>query len=114
MKKPITLILILLALVLTACQAQATPPTGATPATSLASDTPGEAPSPSPEIEQLASPTAPAVTEMVGPEAPPGCTVVSQTSASSGDSPFPEISAEDWVHGPDDAYVSLIEYGDFQ
>ncbi len=109
MKKPLVLVFIILAMALVACQAQATPSTTAAPA-----DTPTQPPAVSPEAERPTAAANPAVTEMVGPQAPPGCTVVSQANNSAEDSPFPQISDEDWVQGPEDAYVSIIEYGDFQ
>lgn len=114
MRKPIPLVLIMLALVLAACQAQATPPNTALPTTPPAGATSTGAPVASPEVEQPTTPANPAVTEMVGPEAPPGCTVVSQANSSPEDSPFPQVSEKDWVQGPEDAYVTIIEYGDFQ
>lgn len=114
MRKIIPLLLAALALVLAACQPQSAPPDTAMPATTEASSEPTDAPLASPTIEQPTAMPDPAQTAMVGPQAPPGCTVVSQADASSSDSPFPEISADDWVQGPEDAYVSIIEYGDFQ
>lgn len=63
---------------------------------------------------QLNQPTAQATT--VTQASQPGCTVVSRTAETdpTGDSPIPEISEQDWVIGPPDAYVTIIEYGDFQ
>lgn len=104
----------MLALALTACQAQATPPNTAMATTPQAGATPTEVPAASPAAENPTAPANPAVTEMVGPQAPPGCTVVSQANDSAGDSPFPQISDKDWVQGSENAYVSIIEYGDFQ
>jgi curved DNA-binding protein CbpA len=44
------------------------------------------------------------------------CTVVSRapTPGPTEQSLVPPLSDEDWVHGPDDAAVTIIEYGDFQ
>lgn len=46
----------------------------------------------------------------------PGCTVVSRSSdpSESGESPIPDVGERDWVKGPADAYVTIVEYGDFQ
>jgi cyclophilin family peptidyl-prolyl cis-trans isomerase/protein-disulfide isomerase len=46
---------------------------------------------------------------------PPGCTVISsQPADNSNDSILPPPSDKDWVRGPVDAYITIIEYGDFQ
>lgn len=44
------------------------------------------------------------------------CTVVSRqpTPGSTEQSLIPPVSGTDWVHGPEDAKVTIIEYGDFQ
>jgi hypothetical protein len=44
------------------------------------------------------------------------CTVVSRqpTPGPTEQSLVPPVSDEDWTHGPDDADVTIIEYGDFQ
>jgi len=46
----------------------------------------------------------------------PGCTVISRlpTPNQAEDSLLPPPSEEDWVQGPGDAFVTIIEYGDFQ
>jgi hypothetical protein len=48
--------------------------------------------------------------------APAGCTVISPnpTPGPTEESIFPSVSDQDWVIGPPDASVTLIEYGDFQ
>lgn len=112
MKKQVALLLVMLALVVAACQPQSTPISP--PATQASSTTPSTVPATSPTVEQPAATSNPATTEMVGPVAPPGCTVVSQETSPTQESPFPTISDDDWVQGPPDAYVSIIEYGDFQ
>ncbi len=45
-----------------------------------------------------------------------GCTVESPfpTPGPTQQSVFPAVSDEDWVYGPSDAYVTILEYGDFQ
>ena len=47
---------------------------------------------------------------------PPGCTVVSHpaTPDPTQQSLIPPPSKEDWSQGPEEAYVTIIEYGDFQ
>ena len=46
----------------------------------------------------------------------PGCTVITQkpTPGPTQESAFPPISDTDWVKGPVDAKVTIIEYSDFQ
>ncbi len=45
-----------------------------------------------------------------------GCTVISQkpTPGPTAASIFPPVSSTDWVKGPADAKVTIIEYSDFQ
>ena len=45
-----------------------------------------------------------------------GCTVESPfpTPGPTQQSIFPAVSADDWENGPSDAYVTILEYGDFQ
>lgn len=45
-----------------------------------------------------------------------GCTVESPfpTPGPTQQSMFPAASDQDWVYGSSDAYVTIIEYGDFQ
>lgn len=47
---------------------------------------------------------------------PPGCTVISPkpTPGPTEQSLFPPASKDDWIAGPDDAAITIIEYGDFQ
>ena len=46
----------------------------------------------------------------------PGCTISSRKAGMdpTQESPFPPVSDSDWAIGPEDAYVTIIEYGDFQ
>jgi protein-disulfide isomerase len=45
-----------------------------------------------------------------------GCTVISKkpTPGPTAESVFPAVSNTDWVKGPADAKVTIIEYSDFQ
>lgn len=45
-----------------------------------------------------------------------GCTVVTQkpTPGPTAESIFPPVSDSDWVKGPANAKVTIIEYSDFQ
>jgi len=47
---------------------------------------------------------------------PPGCTVVSPrpTPGPTEQSLFPPANEEDWVSGPENAAITIIEYSDFQ
>jgi cyclophilin family peptidyl-prolyl cis-trans isomerase/protein-disulfide isomerase len=49
-------------------------------------------------------------------DVPPGCTVVSAqpTPGPTQESLFPSVSASDWVRGPADASITIVEYADFQ
>jgi hypothetical protein len=102
MRKFIILALLLAALTLTGCipEVQTTPSVAAT-ATSVAR--------PAPTVV-LSVPTE---TSLL-PDA--GCTVISKkpTPGPTAESPFPPVSNTDWVKGPADAKVTIIEYSDFQ
>jgi protein-disulfide isomerase len=45
-----------------------------------------------------------------------GCTVITKkpTPGPTAESIFPPVSKTDWVKGPDNAKVTIIEYSDFQ
>ncbi|MDX1438101.1 MAG: hypothetical protein R3335_14920 [Anaerolineales bacterium] len=47
---------------------------------------------------------------------PAQCSVVSSGIAPAPDpnSPFETVNELDWKHGPEDALITFIEYGDFQ
>jgi hypothetical protein len=45
----------------------------------------------------------------------PECRVDTSTQVDPAlEERFPKVSAKDWSQGPEDAYVSIIEYSDFQ
>jgi protein-disulfide isomerase len=104
--------LLMLAILLSACQSQA--PVSPPPTAPLAT--------PSPQFAVAANPTAaakpPATASPVAAvtSAPPGCTVISPqpTLGPTETSLFPPISDKDWVIGAPTATVSIIEYSDFQ
>jgi len=114
MFKRIIALLVILSVFLVACSSAVT-------------ETPGE---PSAEIVETPPVTEASSTENPAPpqaSATPGeqqateqadatCTVVSRapTPGPTEQSLVPPLSDEDWVHGPDDAAVTIIEYGDFQ
>ncbi len=69
---------------------------------------PTEAPIPTTKPTNQATPASPA--------SPPGCTVTSRNTQAdlASESPIPEVSDADWIQGAPAAYVTIIEYGDFQ
>jgi protein-disulfide isomerase len=93
--------LLLLGILLGACQSNA--PASPRPT--------AQAVTPSPRIADASSLTPAAVTG-----APPGCTVVSPqpTPGPTEASLFPPISDKDWAIGAPTATVSIVEYSDFQ
>ena len=96
--------------ILAACQANA--PTEAEPTESpIATSLPQ--PSDTPELEKSPTPAEAIISEDATSS---GCTVESPfpTPGPTLQSIFPAISEADWVIGPSDAYVTLLEYGDFQ
>lgn len=114
MTKRILILLLGLALVLTACQGanqpvQSTTAVVAQETATQVQEAPASAVPPTTTVE----PSQPATTEVA---APPGCTVVSPqpTAGPTEQSLFPPVSDSDWVQGPATAYVTITEYGDFQ
>ena len=69
-------------------------------------------PSRSPTMTPVLSsePSLPSLTRM------PGCTVQTRRTATDPtvESLLPSVSDKDWLKGADDAYVTIIEYSDFQ
>jgi protein-disulfide isomerase len=100
MRKPIILLLLLAALVFTGClpQTQATPVTTPTTITRPVSTSVVSVPT-----ESALLPAS-------------GCTVVTQkpTPGPTAETVYPPITDADWVKGPSDAKVTILEYSDFQ
>jgi hypothetical protein len=109
MVKKIFILSFILLFLLAACQSAASSPTTDAPDQSSEAETNTELP-PLPEV----SPTPPA--EIVAAQGEANCTVVSSqpTPGPTEQSLVPPVDAADWAHGPADARVTIIEYGDFQ
>jgi hypothetical protein len=112
-KKIFTLSLLLIVF-LAACQSAATSPTALPGVQDNPDQTSQDEPAtdlpPLPEV----SPTPP--TGEVEVQGETTCTVVSRqpTPGPTEQSIVPPLSDSDWAHGPEDAKVTIIEYGDFQ
>jgi ABC-type Fe3+-hydroxamate transport system substrate-binding protein len=107
MKKRLLLMLAALVLILSACQSN-TPTAEPQPE---ASATPKEMVTTVPSAEPSATTGS---TEAVAKA--PGCTVKSPqpTPGPTEESIFPSPGEGDWIKGPADAEVTIIEYSDFQ
>jgi hypothetical protein len=126
MLKRLSITVLFLALLLAACQANTPVVTETESAILSETQAPiaAEPTSTSTEVvqatEKTAADTAPSPTsaetalEASGP--PAGCTVVSPqpTPGPTQRSIFPPVSQDDWTQGPEDAYVTVLEYADFQ
>lgn len=108
MKKIVTLLLMLVVF-LVACQSAPASPTEAEPA-QIGENAPSTELPPLPEV----SPTP--ATEQTGNPGGANCTVVSSQPepGPTEQSIVSAVSEADWVHGPEDAEITIIEYGDFQ
>lgn len=80
-------------------------------------------PASSTQVSEVPAPTQMSASEVqvtkatqVTTASQPGCTVTSRTADAepTGDSLIPPVAEQDWIKGPADAYVTIIEYGDFQ
>jgi len=103
-------ILIILAVVLAACQSSA--PAQTPVETSVAVSTATQA-KVSGAIQETSTPTSEPTAQLTNPS---GCTAISPkpTPGPTEVSLFPPVGPDDWVDGPVDASVTLIEYSDFQ
>ena len=112
-KKIVTLLLILVVF-LVACQSA---PASTTEASSTEADPAqiGEN-APSTELPPLPEVSPTPATEQTGNLGDANCTVVSSQPepGPTEQSIVSAVSEADWVHGPQDAEVTIIEYGDFQ
>lgn len=104
MKYRISILIILLGLLFTACGGTNTP-------TSDASETP--------QVEREAPPTQASTPTLLAPgdlQLTTNCTVVSRspTPGPTEQSLFAPVSEDDWIKGAEDAQVTFIEYSDFQ
>jgi hypothetical protein len=102
-------LLLILAVLLTACGGTAAPAAEDTPVPAV--DTPMP---PSPTTPAADTPAAALASPPVSSVA--GCTVVSTNSEPDPmiEELFPPVSANDWVKGPETARITIIEYSDFQ
>lgn len=107
-------LLFILAFLLVACQSALVSPT-APPATQAAPEQVLEDAA-SPEPSQLPEVAATSTTEQALDLEEANCTVVSRqpTPGPTEQSIVPGVSDMDWALGPEDARVTIIEYGDFQ
>lgn len=118
MLKKFIVISLMLLVFLVACQPSETElPTESTTETSVepdiqSSDTPPQPTSPAVSPTPSSAPPEDQATQ----QAQANCTVVSRqpTPGPTEQSLIPPVSDTDWVHGPEDAAVTFIEYGDFQ
>jgi hypothetical protein len=74
----------------------------------------GQTPAPTESVAPQQDPTAEATRTAAAGQS--GCTVVSQepTPDPTLEALLPLPDENDWIKGPDDAHVTIIEYGDFQ
>jgi hypothetical protein len=115
MRKKILVLTVILMVALAACQnAAESPITSPTVETGVSGDTPSPVESPTVEIAPTDTQEEP-VKQVENPEVA-NCTVVSRqpTPGPTEQSLVPAVSDSDWTHGPEDAKVTIIEYGDFQ
>ena len=114
MTKKIITLSVLLLVFLAACQS-----TPASPTSSLEEQVqPGQPDevTPSPELPPLPVVSPTPANDQPASQDEVNCTVVSRepTPGPTEQSLIPPVSETDWVHGPEDANVTIIEYGDFQ
>lgn len=74
----------------------------------------GQAPEPTQSLTPQSGPVA--ETPRTAAAGQSGCTVISQepTPDPTLEVLLPLPDENDWIKGPDDAHVTIIEYGDFQ
>jgi hypothetical protein len=104
MKLRVSIFLILLGILITACGGASTPQSDAATPT---------------EVSRVTPPTQASTPTMLEPgdlQLTTNCTVVSRrpTPGPTEQSLFPPVDEDDWVKGAKDAQVTIIEYSDFQ
>lgn len=107
--------LILFTLILAACQSSTPVATEITSETETVQNT--AAPTHTIVNTEIPRETEPPTEEVASTDSPPpGCTVISPkpTPGPTQQSLFPPAGEEDWITGPNDAAITIIEYGDFQ
>lgn len=106
MRKLLLIVLLLIAIGLAGClpEVQATPT-----ALPTAQPTATTSTRPAPTVVLTVPTQAPLLPDS-------GCTVITQkpTPGPTAESAFPPVSDKDWVKGPANAKVTIIEYSDFQ
>ena len=114
MIKKIVTLSVLLLVFLAACQSTSASPTSP-PEEQVQPGQPDEV-TPSPELPPLPEVSPTPTDDQPGNPAEANCTAVSQELLPDlpEQSLIPPVSELDWVHGPEDAKVTIIEYGDFQ
>ena len=112
MLKKLIVLLVILSVFLVACQSATTE----LPAAEPTAESPAEPDTASTELPPLPEVSPTLDTQQATEQAEANCTVVSRqpTPGPTEQSLVPSVSEEDWTHGPDDASVTFIEYGDFQ
>jgi hypothetical protein len=110
MRKSFLTVLLLIAVLVTGCQANNTASNNATQEQVQAFS------SATPEEIAAVTPASPALEQSPVPTTPPGCTVISPkpTPGPTEQSVFPPVDDADWQFGPRDAEITFVEYGDFQ
>jgi len=114
MKSKILIVIVLATLLLSACQpAQTSTPSEATQPVSTGEATSAEAPQPADVTAEPPKATLPLTASR---EPMNGCRV---TGSSLQPNPtlvalFPAVTENDWVKGPSDARVTILEFSDFQ
>lgn len=107
--------LILLTIILTACQSSVPAVTEVPTEAEIIENT--QAPTDTAVHTEEAQETAASTEQVeVSDAPPPGCTVISPqpTPGPTERSLFPPAGEDDWIVGPDDAAITITEYGDFQ